>query len=184
MVGAGVAVAVAMDDCIMRTDEISQAAATLGKLSAGFVPPALFRQFARLAVLPSFVVVPLFRRGAETYVRLTQRDMADIDYPGQWHPPGTVVRPTDETLPAVFERLGRSELSEMTIVKGPIFFDIAFAQIIRGRELSLLHWIEIADDHAPGCFPVGALPSTTIDTDIPRISGGRSSFRASCQPST
>ena len=167
----------------MSSDEISQAAAILGELPVGFVPPLLFRQFARLAVLPSFVVVPLFRRNSETYVRLTQRDMGDPDYPGQWHPPGTVIRPTDETLQACFERLARSELPEMTVIGGPVFFDIAFTQIIRGRELSLLHWVEITDDNTPDCFPVGDLPRATIDTDMPRIDGAATHFaqtRMSC----
>lgn len=153
----------------MNSDEISQAAAILGGVPVGYVPPMLFRQFARLVVLPSFVVVPLFRRGSEIHVRLTRREVADPDYPGQWHPPGTVIRPTDETLQACFERLASSELSEMTVIRGPIYFDVAFTQIVRGRELSLLHWVEIVDDNSPGNFPVGNLPNTTIDTDIPRI---------------
>lgn len=160
----------------MKSDELSHAAAILDGLPVGFIPPLLFRQFARLVVLPSFVVVPLFRRGSEVYVRLTQREIGDLDYPGQWHPPGTVIRPTDETLLACFERLSRSELSRMTIVKGPIFFDLAFTQIIRGRELSLLHWVEIVDDDSSGSFPVEALPKSTIDTDIPRIQGAAAHF--------
>lgn len=160
----------------MGSDEISQAAAILDELPVGFVPPVLFRQFARLAVLPSFVVVPLFRRGSEIFVRLTQRDMGDPDYPGQWHPPGTVIRPTDETLQACFERLACSELSEMTLIGQPALFDVAFTQIVRGRELSLLHWVEIIDDGSPGCFPVGELPGATIDTDVPRIQGAAAHF--------
>lgn len=163
-------------DRIMSSDAISQAAEVLDGLPVGFIPPQLFRQFARLAVLPSFVVVPVFRRGSQIHVRLTQRDVGDLDYPGQWHPPGTVIRPTDETLQACFERLARSELSEMAIVRGPVFFDVAFTQIVRGRELSLLHWIEIADDDSPGHFPVRNLPKTTIDTDVPRIQGAASHF--------
>lgn len=157
-------------------DEVSRAATILGELPVGFIPPALFRQFARLAVLPSFVVVPLFRRGSEIYVRLTQRDMADPDYPGQWHPPGTIIRPTDETLQACFERLARSDLSEMTLIGQPALFDVAFAQIVRGRELSLLHWVEIIDDNSLGCFSVAELPGATIDTDVPRIHGAVTHF--------
>ena len=160
----------------MQPDELSHAAAILDDLPVGFIPPTLFRQLARLVVLPSFVVVPLFRRGSEVHVRLTQREMGDPDYPGQWHPPGTVIRPTDETLQACFERLSRSELSQMTIVKEPMFFDLAFTQIIRGRELSLLHWVEIVDDGSPGSFPVETLPKTTIDTDIPRIQAAAAHF--------
>ncbi len=160
----------------MNTDALSQAAEVLDGLPVGFIPPRLFRQFARLVVLPSLVVVPLFRRGSEIHVRLTQRDTDDPDYPGQWHPPGTVIRPSDDTLQACFERLARSELSGMTIVRGPVFFDVAFTQIVRGRELSLLHWIEVVDDDSPGSFAVGNLPNTTIDTDMPRIQGAATHF--------
>lgn len=160
----------------MNPDEISEAASLLEKLPAGFVPSALFRQFARLAVLPSFVVIPLFRRNSDIFVRLTQRELTDIDYPGQWHPPGTVIRSTDETLQACFERLRDTELSGMKVIKGPIFFDIAFTQIIRGKELSLLHWVEIMDDDAFGSFPVAQMPEDTISTDIPRIRSAAESF--------
>ena len=163
-------------DGAMNNDDVSAAVAILDALQPGFIPPALFRQFARLAVLPSFVVVPLFQRRSGLFVRLTRRDSADPDYPGQWHPPGTVIRPSDETLKACFERLRRSELSGMTLVDGPTFFDMAFTQIVRGRELALLHWVEIVDDDASGSFPVADLPETTIDTDVPRIEAAADHF--------
>lgn len=160
----------------MTADEASNAAAMLKNMQAGFIPQVLFKQFARLVVLPSFVVVPLFCRNGVVFTRLTKRDANDPDYPDQWHPPGTVIRPTDASLQACFERLRQSELPSMTLIGSPTLYDIAFTQIVRGKELSLLHWVEIIDERTPDCFPIGELPGATIDTDIPRIQAAATHF--------
>ncbi len=142
----------------------------LALLEPGHLQTDVFEAVARLVVTPTFVVVPLFKRGGNTHVYLTRRDSDDAHYAGLLHPPGKVILSSDDSLDAVFERLVLSELNNLMWVEPPIFVAPFFDQISRGRELSLIYFCEIDD---PGdeyeTFDCSSLPVDVIANDIPRI---------------
>jgi len=142
----------------------------LARIEPGFLPGPLFDAVARLVVTPTFVVVPLFRRGEQIRALLTRRDAHDVHYAGLLHPPGKIILTTDTSLDDVFRRLIASELSHVPGVSGPEFVAPFFDMIFRGREISLVHYVTIPD---PGdsleTFDCADLPRDIIQTDIPRI---------------
>ena len=84
--------------------------------------------------------------------------------------PGTVIRADDETLSAPYRRLVASELSEARIARGPVFVGNVFERIIRGSEVSLIHWVELDGTAIPAhLFKIDELPVDLVDTDRPRI---------------
>jgi len=131
-----------------------------------------------LVVLPTYVAIPLLVEGGALRVYLSRRPQNDPYYAGLLHPPGTVIRPTDATLAACYQRLLRSELSEVSVKRGPVFVDLVFEEIKRGREISLLHWVELEDVRTmDNLYDVRNLPASTIPTDVSRIRMAADHFR-------
>lgn len=161
------------------TDQHADLCEKLGAFEPGILPHDVFHAVARLVVLPTFVVVPLLQRGDRVFVSLQKRDASDPHYASLLHPAGTVIRPTDTSLSATYARLMASELPQVKVRTGPVFVYTAHDAIARGREISLVHWVELADDGTPSdLFDVDALPSTIVETDYPRIAKAVSHFRA------
>ena len=151
----------------------------LGALEPGVLPGDVFHAIARLVVLPTYVVIPLIRQGDRVMVSLQARGAADIHYASMLHPAGTVIRPSDASLSAVYHRLMTTELPDVTVRRGPIFVCIAYDAIARGREISLVHWVELAEsDGRSNLFDADALPATIVPTDYPRIAKAVAHFRA------
>ena len=95
------------------------------------------------------------------------------------HPAGTVIRPTDATLTAAYERLMAAELPDVEVRRGPVFVYTAHDEIARGREISLIHWVEIADDAARAdLYDADALPTNVVQTDYARIEKAVAHFSA------
>lgn len=151
----------------------------LDRLTPGLLPRDVFHAIARLMVTATFVVVPLVQRGDQTFVLLGERSPDDLYYPAMLNTPGTVIRASDQSLGATYERLIASELVGVPIKDGPIFVDNDYDLIIRGREVSLIHWIELDDVIVPSfLYDVEALPSHVVPTDRPRIAMAAAHFRA------
>jgi len=151
----------------------------LGQLTPGLLPRDVFQAIARLMVTTTFVVVPLVRRQGRTYVLLHRRAPDDLSYPSMLDVPGTVIRASDETLSAVYDRLLRAELPALSIKQGPVFVSHVYDLIVRGREVSLIHWIELGDDIEQGdLFDVGDLPPDLVPTDRARIAMAADHFRS------
>jgi len=117
----------------------------LNELEPGLLPQDVFEAIARLVVVPTFVIIPLFRRDGETRVLLTRRDDGDTHYAGLLHPAGKIMLATDENLAAIFERLIKSELPDISPVSPPVFVAQFFETITRGKEIALVHFLEIID---------------------------------------
>ncbi len=84
--------------------------------------------------------------------------------------PGTVIRASDESMSAVFKRLVALEISDAIIRQGPVFVGNVFDQIVRGKEISLIHWVELEDStELERLFDVEALPADVVPTDRARI---------------
>jgi hypothetical protein len=60
-----------------------------------------------------------------------------------------------------------------------------YARIVRGRELSLVHWVELeASVTSEELYEVETLPERVVPTDQPRISMAAAHFNAGTSPPT
>jgi hypothetical protein len=141
----------------------------LDEVEPGYYSAALFHSLLRLVVSTTFVLIPLRKKPSSLDVHLFKRDPDDLYYPKMLHPAGTVIRVTDHNLDIVFHRLVEKELSGMKIKVGPIFVGVVFDQIKRGKEISLIHWIEVESNEDMDFYNTSALPKDIIPTDTPRI---------------
>ncbi|MEP4768003.1 MAG: hypothetical protein ABJY83_08860 [Roseibium sp.] len=149
----------------------------LGELTPGYLPENVFEAVARLVVTPTFVVIPLFRRGNSTRVVLTRRDVGDTQYAGMLHAPGKILLATDKGLDAVFARLVKTELCGFDIRSAPIFVKHFFDLITRGQEISIVHYLEVADPMEKMLsYDPFALPEDVIQSDVPRIIAAAKAF--------
>ena len=160
----------------------SELVGQLDVLTPGRLPEAGFEATAKLLVTPTFVVVPVFRCDSGTRVILTRREMGDSQYPGMLHPPGKILLATDKDLDAVFARLVATELTDLPIRAAPVFVAHFFDQITRGREIALVHYLEVyGSDHKAISYNPLALPQDVVDTDVPRIIAAVAAFEQSCE---
>lgn len=142
----------------------------LNQLTPGLLPRDVFHAIARLIVTTTYVVVPLLRLQSKVLAYLPRRGPDDLYYPSMLNAPGTVIRASDESLSSVFSRLALTELPEIAIKGEPVFVDRVYDQIVRGREVSLIHWIEMKDTTSVSeLFDVDALPDDVVPTDRARI---------------
>jgi len=161
-----------------KKDDLAELPSLLDRLQPGFLPQSIFHAVARLVVTPTFVVIPLLRCGEKTLVHLARRAPDDQHYANMLHPVGTVIRATDKSLNETYERLVQTELSELRVRDAPVFVDVVYEQIKRGRELSLVYWIALeGGGDRDGFYDSGALPADVIPTDITRIEKAVHHFR-------
>lgn len=149
--------------------EIAQATEVLSRLTKGFLPFPLFLQVTRLMTTPTMEVAPIRMRGDEPEVFLTQRPVDDPYWPNGWHIPGTVIRSTDEpeSFKSGFDRVLRDELGPaFSYVNQPVFVGMKFWDVLRGRELDMLHFVDVEVDESrplPGkFFTLDELPETSL----------------------
>lgn len=130
-------------------------------------------------VTVTYVVVPLLKREGRTLALLHRRDQNDLSYPAMLNTPGTVIRASDENLPAVYDRLVAKEMVGLTVKRGPIFVGNVYDQIVRGREVSLIHWVELdVSLVSKELYDVHGLPDYVVPTDRPRIQMAAAHFEA------
>jgi len=155
----------------------------LEELEPGLLPRDVFHAIARLMVTTTFVVVPLVQRLGRTYVLLHRRAPDDLYYPSMLDTPGTVIRANEENLSAVYARLLQTELPDVSIKQGPVFVSYVYDLIVRGREVSLIHWIELDDgDDLGSLFDGEELPADVVPSDRSRIAMAADHFRSRLQP--
>jgi hypothetical protein len=166
-----------------RTTDHQELCRLLEQLSPGLLPRDVFHAVARLMVTTTFVVVPLVQRQGQTYVLLHRRGSDDLYYPSMLDIPGTVIRASDETLSAAYERLLQAELPDLSVKQEPVFVSYVYDHlIVRGREVSLIHWIELNElVDLDNLFDVEDLPADIVPTDRTRISMAVDHFRSRLQ---
>ncbi len=159
-------------------DDLAAIPRLLERLQPGFLPQAIFHAVARLVVTPTFVVIPLFYCDEKTSVYLVRRDVDDPHYANLLHTPGTVILATDESLNETYERLARTELRGLQLRSAPVFVDVFYDQIKRGREISLVHWVALeGESDRDGLYDSAALPTDIVSTDIARVEKAVNHFR-------
>lgn len=141
------------------------ALAELRAVDVGLLPEDLFIELARLTVLSTVEVVCLRQGAVGIEVLLTQRAETDPFWAGQWHSPGSIVRPTDSAGSYVdgFKRILSGELGLYNWSE-PVFVGTYFWHAKRGSAVSLVHWLDVTETIMPvgAFFPVTALPENTI----------------------
>lgn len=151
-------------------EEIISAQKVLAKLEPGFLPPEIFYEVVRLAVTTTIEMVPLRRsRTGEVEVLLTRREADDPYWPNQPHVPGTVLRASDRegSYADAFMRILEGELAGISTVGEPVFIQNSFHQVKRGRELALIHYVEVAGEPKNGAFyPVNNLPKNIVSHQV------------------
>lgn len=140
--------------------------AELQSVPAAFLPEELFVQIARLTVLSAVELVCVrTAAGGQVEVLLTQRAEVDPFWPGEWHCPGSVLRPTDEkeTFVSGFHRVLAGELG-LTEWAEPTFAGVWFWEGVRGSALSVIFWLDVTGLTMPvgKFFPASALPDKLI----------------------
>jgi hypothetical protein len=163
------------------SEEIKQAAEVLSRLQPGTLPKELFYEFTRLWVTSIIEVVPCRRNSQDqTEVLLLQRPDDDPNWPGMYHTPGTVVRPTDvqDGIETALNRIFSDELNLAQPVPTQLV-DIEFHQVSRGPEMAQVYTSDLTGldiDHGTWC-PADQLPDTIVDTQRDFIHTAVSSFQ-------
>lgn len=135
----------------------------------GNLPPGLFEAVARVAVYPAVEFIPLRERDGRVEVLLFQRPDDDIQWPGMWHTPGTILRPTDSSYTDAFKRLLDDELRG-TEVEPPVFMGAELSQNVRGRCVLLEHLVLVRGEPRAGqFFDIEKLPNEFIDAQRPSL---------------
>ncbi len=124
---------------------------------------ALFDAIARVSVSVAFEAVAL-RRNSETgeqEVYMVQRSMDDTAYPGQWHVPGSVIRPHERD-ERVFVRLSKREFGA-NIVKSRFRAMLSHPGEARGHFISLVYKVTLDGEPTKGkWFSIHKLPPHTV----------------------
>ena len=156
----------------VNNDQLNISVDALSKLKPGLLPKEIFYAVARLVVTPTYVVIPLYNHSDGLMVHLTPRSADDFDFPNMLHPVGKIILASDITLNDTFKRLWEKELCGAKISKGPVFVDIVYDEIPRGKEISLIHWALLDEKpHTGDLYNADKLPHGEIPkTDLNRIS--------------
>lgn len=151
----------------------------LADLEAGFLPYEVFKQIARLVVMPIIEFVPLRMKDGEVEVLLIKRSKHDDIWPNELHTPGTVIRATDRQgeMHKAFERILVDELA-CTAVSSPYYVGNLLHEGKRGAEQSQIFWVEVIGDHKVGTFhKADNLPEDTMDQQKKFIAQAVVSFK-------
>lgn len=163
-------------------EEIATAAKTLSRLRPGFLPLSIFLETTRLTVSSIVEVVPLRKIGDSVQVLLTKRADDDPNWPGMFHTPGTVVRPTDEegSYASAFERILAGELASVELGGEPQYVNSVLHKVKRGMEDAKVFFVEVNGEPTTGTFhDVTALPENVVDTQIDFIQMAAEKFAGS-----
>jgi len=130
-----------------------------------------------VGVAIEMVCLRLVERSVEVY--LTQRSEDDTAYAGEWHCPGSFVRP-GEKVPDVFKRISKKEMNDMKFISTRFVANVNHPTEERGHVLSVVYLCIFKgsctmDDvtrksNLPGkFFSIDELPEKTVETHRKRI---------------
>jgi len=146
--------------------EISLLVELLNKCEPGNLSPEVFEAVARIAVYPAVEFIPLRKKEGRIEVLLLERSADDLIWPSMLHTPGTILRPTDNTMEAAFSRLFSDELSGLS-TKTPVFIGAHLSRNSRGACILLEHIVEVISEPLDGAFyDVENLPSQFISEQV------------------
>lgn len=151
----------------------------LRRLKPGFLPYDVFVELARLVVFSIIEYVPLrINEKGEVEVLLLPRAEDDPIWPGEFHTPGTVIRPTDNEgqMYLAFDRILNDELKNTKVSK-PYFVGNILHKSKRGTEQAQVYWVEVIGRPEVGEFyPVSNLPKRLIESQRKFIIQAAASF--------
>lgn len=172
-----------MADNSITENEIKIVTEILKKLEPGLLPFPIFLEIARLYVSCIVEVVPLYDNNGKIQVLLQEREMSDPVWGGKLHTPGTVLRANDkaESFESAFDRILNKELQGVSVVGQPVFVETIFHQVLRGRELALIFYVELESNdvsHLGKLYDVKKIPKEIVDTQIAFINDAVNKFVA------
>lgn len=153
-------------------DEINLVASLLAKLEPGYLPEPIFDQAVRLVVCSTIVIVPLKKtpRGLAVLLRPREKDRDDPVWPGFWHLPGTMLRPSDKEgdYSDAFGRLLLGEIGTNQTSSSLTFVRTAFTKTKRGPEHTQLYYMLVDGEEPAGgrFFPIDKLPKPIIEHEV------------------
>lgn len=114
----------------------------------------------------------------EVEVYMTQRSQTDTAYPGEWHCPGSIMRPKEE-IEDVFSRLEKKEFDSLAHFDEKRFVaNVNHSTEARGHFLSIVYLCELVfnmagdmeGSHLKGkWFSINNLPEKTVESHVKRI---------------
>jgi ADP-ribose pyrophosphatase YjhB (NUDIX family) len=126
---------------------------------------ALARVTVSVAVEAVCLRLDILTKQVEVY--MVQRSPDDTAYPGEWHCPGSFLRPKEE-MKDVFDRLSKREFNARV---SPIHFvaNVNWHEV-RGNLLSVVYLCTLETGDLKGCwFPVDQLPEKTVECHRRRV---------------
>lgn len=130
----------------------------------------LFDALSRLTVGSALEAVCLrLNTEKKVEVYLTCRSLSDTAYPGEWHCPGTFLRP-GENFSDVFDRLAKREFGGK-ISSTRFVANVNHPGEARGHIISIVYLctLEQSDGLRGAWFPVDLLPEKTVESHRHRI---------------
>ena len=132
---------------------------------------ALFDELSRLTISVAVEAVCLhWNAGKKVEVYLTQRSPNDTAYPGEWHCPGSVLRPIED-ISDVFIRLVKREFG-VNLLDWSFVANVNHPTEARGHFFSLVYLCRLdreANALKGSWFPVDQLPEKTVESHRYRI---------------
>lgn len=166
----------------LPSSDLDKAADILSSLQPGVLPFRIFRELARLSVMPIIEVVPLrLNSSNKIEILLLKRESDDPIWPSQLHVPGTVIRASDSsgTYHDAFSRILEKELGGIQTSE-PVFVRNLLHHSGRGMESSQIYWIEVNGEPTSGMFyDTDSLPNTIVNSQLDFIPDVIASFKAS-----
>ena len=129
----------------------------------------LFDALARITVSVAVEAVCLRLNSRDIEVYMAQRSPTDTAYPGEWHCPGSVLRPGEEVAD-VFERLVKRELGR-GLGSFRFIANVNHPTEGRGHFFSLVYLCALssANEQRGKWFDVNHLPENTVESHRCRI---------------
>lgn len=168
-------------DGTLSSDEERSLVALLSKLKPGFLPYPIFKELARIMVLPIIELVPL-RTGTNGNVEvlLLPRKHDDEFWPDHVHTPGAVLLNTDidGEVGSVLERIRMEELNGSQI-SAPEFVTWFLQKSRRGAEFAQVYFAEVVNSNTGAFYDVNKLPNNLIPSQHVFIQDAVAKFKKS-----
>lgn len=133
----------------------------LGSIEAGYYPQSVFEEFCRLNTVCAIEIVPFTKVRGRLHVLMLKRPQSDIHWPGMWHTPGAIIRPTD-TLKNTIYRVLKEEIGVHNAYKKLIDIGPVQLHTKRGNCVGLCYAVMLDKSHNCMSFSVTNLPDNVI----------------------